>query len=123
MDDYNRNATITLRGVVEDDDGNALPASSLVSLTCTLYDGASKNILNSRDAQNIKNLNGGAVDARGNFTLQLTAADMVIVDARKPELSEIHVLQIAWTWLSLAGATLTGRQEFQFGVRRLARLA
>lgn len=79
-----------------DQDDNPIPLVAIASLTATLYDVNSDTVLNSRNAQDVKNTNGGTVHAtNGHFELQLLAADNPIVDATNTK--ETHKLLLELT--------------------------
>lgn len=86
--------------VLKDEAGAAIAASDLVTLTFTLYsiDSPTDAIINSREAVDILNANGGTVDENGNLTLRLTASDNQILDQVRP--NEKHRLRLDWTFAS-----------------------
>jgi len=110
-------STRTLRFVTADENGDAVGAAELATLTLTLYDKRSKTILNSRDHQSILNANGGTVDASGNGELVLADADNALVSQGRS--SEMHVALIEWTW---AGGTKSGRHEIVLTVENLQKV-
>ena len=71
--------TAQITGIIQDETGAGIAAASLTTLKLTLYDLATDAIINSRTAQDVKNTNGGSVDASGNLTMVLTPADNVIL--------------------------------------------
>lgn len=56
------------------------------------------------------------VDANGNLTYYIPAANNTILDNTKQQ--EIHVLRLVWTWTA-GGATQTAKEELQFIVTNL----
>ena len=90
-----------------------VPKSSVVSLFLTLYDEFTKTIINSRDKQNVLDANGGAIDANGEFTMQLDPIDNIIVDPTKAINQETHVALFQFTF---DGGFQTGIQEVFFEV-------
>lgn len=105
-------STVRLGGTITDDTGAGIPAASLTSLTLWLYHQRTGAIINSRDGQNIKNANGGTVDAVGALILTLGPADTVLESQTLPR--SVLVAEIAWTYN--AGAA-TGRAMVTFTVR------
>ena len=97
-------------------DGSAIAKANIARLTATLYDLASSTIINSRNAQDIKDTNGGSLTTAGVLTLKLQPADNAIVTVGNREL-ETHRLRLTWTWSD--GDTRTGTQEFEFYVRNM----
>lgn len=61
--------------------GVAIPLGAMVSITLTLRDVASGQIVNSRDEQNVLNANGGTFGADGAFTFLFTPADTAAIGA------------------------------------------
>ncbi len=102
---------------VKDDAGVALPAASLTTLTLTLYvinaDGTT-TIVNSRNAQNVLNVNNVTVDTNGLVTWSVQVADTTFVDATLP--FERHIARFDWTWSS---GSKTGRHEVVLNVQNL----
>jgi hypothetical protein len=82
-----------------DPDDAAIGAANLVTLTITLYDEKTNEIINSRNEQNALNANGVTVadGAAGTvLTWQAEAADMPIVDDTLD--SEVHIARFAFTY-------------------------
>lgn len=100
-----------ISGYLKDPAGAALPGASLTTLVVTLYDRDTGAILNSRNAQDVLNVNGGAVDSAGRLTLQLTPSDTAIVEAAAR--SQRAAALFVFTW---AGGTKTGSHELYFTV-------
>ncbi len=95
-------STPKITAVIKDEDDVVLPGSALDSLTLTLYDLLTDGLLGGRSAgQDILGANGGAVDESGNFTLQLTEADMAIVDGTRA--IETHVALVEWVYSTVLG--------------------
>jgi len=101
---------------ITDDAGNAIPAASLSSLALTLYviktDGTT-GYVNSRNAQDVLNLNNVTVDANGLLTWSMQVADTTLVEALP---YERHIALWEWGW---AGATKFGKHELIVTVRNL----
>jgi hypothetical protein len=89
--------------IVGNDGVTALPAASLVTLTLTLYvikaDGTIAYV-NTRNAQNVLNLNNVIVDALGLLTWAIQPADTALVEAIA---FERHIALFEWTWSGGAG--------------------
>jgi hypothetical protein len=103
-------------GVLKDENGAPLGLADVDTLTATLYDKTSGAIINGRNAQTIKNANGGEVDAAGNFKLHLSANDNVIIDGTIIGV-EPHVLIVEWTY----AVGKTGKEVFLVDVENLSR--
>jgi hypothetical protein len=91
-----------LSWTLNDELGVPVPLTGLQTLVWTHYNESDGAIVNARNAVNIKNLNGGTVQATsGACTLILTPADNVILDSTKR--SEWHVAYIKGTYNAGAG--------------------
>lgn len=112
-------STCRITAVVQDESGVALPDTQVTTLELTLYapDLGDEPILNSRDAVNVKNANGGTLDASGNFVLTLGPADNEVLDRTRPQ--ELHRALLVWTF---AAGAKTGRYEVDFYVRNMQRV-
>jgi hypothetical protein len=115
---------ITLQRVV--------PLNAVTAIAATLRDVASDSIINSRDAQAVKNAAGGVMTADGHFTLTLDADDNVIVGTPTTEdtyeggwkragtgLQE-HELTLAVTYNRPGGGIGTLNHVVRFFVQNLA---
>lgn len=96
-----------------------LNAAAVLTLVATLRDIATSTILNNRNAQNVKNLNGGVLATDGTFTLQLSADDNIVQTVGDPDTLEQHVLTLEGTFTRTGGGTGTFNDESWFYVRRL----
>jgi hypothetical protein len=85
------------RATLKDQDGTAVPGSTLTDLRLTLYEKTSGTILNNRDNQNVLNQNQVTVDESGLITWQIMPADNAIVTTKK---LEIHVAVLTASWSS-----------------------
>lgn len=103
--------TALITGVIADAAGAALGASAITTLTLTLYEKRTGSILNSRNAVNIKNANGGTVDSSGNLALTLDPADNALLTQAVAH--ETHVALIRWTYNVGAAA---GWAQIEFAV-------
>ena len=94
-----------------------LTLADLLTLKVTLYAGTT--VINSRDAQDIKNTNGGTVTAAGALTLALTTDDNPIVNnTLTAGETEEHIARLEWTWND--GTTRKGIVEYIYEVEKLA---
>lgn len=89
--------------IVGNDGVTALPAATLLSLALTLYviktDGTI-GYVNSRNAQNVLNLNNVTVNSAGLITWAIQAGDTTLVEALP---FERHIALFEWTWANGAG--------------------
>lgn len=91
--------TAKITTTIKDESGDALPASSLTTLTLTLYNKSTGVVINSVSGTDILNTGRGSVSAAGVLTLTLEPEDMQVVDADlKAGNIEHHVALIIWTW-------------------------
>jgi len=96
-----------------------LTAANIVTLTLTLFDAATEAKINSRNAQDVKNANGGTLDTDGTFTMALDPADAAIASGSLATGGkETKVARYDWTWND--GQARTGRVEFIFEVEKVA---
>ncbi len=100
---------------LQDEAGTPIPGSSLATLTLTLYDRASGEIINGRNAQNVKNANGVTIGEDGALVWTMTPADTAILGSGT---QEAHVALFAWTW----GGGKTGRHEVTLLVTNLTKV-
>jgi len=76
--------------VFRDDAGTAIVPTTVVG---TLFDERTQGVINSRSAQNVKDVNNGAF-AGTTFTLTLAPADTAIIGTGR---TEDHVYRLDWT--------------------------
>lgn len=87
--------TAVYTATIQDENGMAIPAASLLTLKCWLYVQSTGAIINSRSDQSVLNANGGTVDSSGNFSLTLSPADN---EHQGTATTEIHVLLLRYTY-------------------------
>lgn len=75
----NEGASALYTATLTDETGAAIDGTALTSLTLTVYNVDTGAIINSRSAQNVKNLNGVTITALGALTWTLAPADNVIL--------------------------------------------
>lgn len=107
--------TTPFSATIRDDAGDPIAAPDLTTLTMTLYEYATKAILNERDAVDVLNANEGTVSAGGVFAFLLTKEDNVSVAAAVGR-REAHVLALDYTWDT---PTKTARTEIIFDLTNL----
>ena len=110
-------STHLFKGTITDETSTPIPGSSLTTLTLTLYDRRTGQILAGRDDQNILNANGVTVDAQGKLQWTMSAADSPHVAGDGSV--ETHVALFRWTF---ASGTKAGHSEVYFQVRDVPRL-
>jgi hypothetical protein len=103
-------ATYLIEADMIDETRTAIASGALGSLTLTLYDVKTEQIINSVDHVSILNTGRGSVDSSGHLSITLTPSDNVLVGTASHEL---HVALIEWTY---ASGTKTGRHEITFAV-------
>lgn len=109
-----RGESFRYTGTLRDEIGNAVGSSIIEALTLTLSDKATGTIINSRNQQNVLNVNSVTLDASGNLVWTGTPADAAVVNtaAKNPRLSALFI----FTWN--AGAK-TGKHEFEIAVHNI----
>lgn len=95
--------------------GKAIPAAALTTLTLTIVDTVTKAVVNACQDVNILNTDRGAVDAAGNVTVTLLAADTALLVATHS--LEYRSLVLIWTFNSGAGH---GAHEVRFAIQALS---
>ncbi len=101
-----------------DFDGVAIPDLDLDTLVLTLCDEKTGTIINSRDAQDVLNMNNVTVVA-GLVTWNLQAVDTAMHDSDRE--AEIRVALWEWTY-SPASETLRGKHETVIRLRNLEKV-
>ena len=103
-------------------DGTAIPLSELNTLTLTVTNSTDGSIVNSRNAQNVKNANNVTVHATtGAVEWEIQVADTTMVDSAAS--FEEHVAVFKWTYQSSGDATVqTGRHEHRLQCRNFLML-
>lgn len=94
------NSTVKIAATICDENGAAIAASSLTTLTLTLYDKTSGTVINSRDGQNVLNTNNVTVSSAGTLVWTMQPADNVIIGTVADGQTETHVALWEWTWAS-----------------------
>lgn len=97
----------------------AIAKSALGTVTLTLYDERTSEVINSRNDQDILDANGGSITDAGVLTLKLQADDNVVCGSIAAGRTEPHIARIKFTWTD-GELTRTGIQEFRLRVEKLA---
>ena len=91
------------KATITDEDNAAIAVASLSTITLTLYDVETGTIINSRNAQDVKNTNNVTVDSAGLLTWTIQSADNEIIGTRRRAGQyEKHVALFEYTWSSKA---------------------
>ena len=91
----------------------ALVKASIITLTVTLLDQLTGAVINSRNAQDILDANGGALATDGTLVLRLQPLDNTNVNATPVGEIEKHEVTIKWTWNDgVLVADRTGKHTF-----------
>lgn len=104
---------------IKDEAGVVIPGSSLTSLVLTVYSAQSGTIVNSRNAQNVLNLNQVAVSESGVLTWTQQVADVTILDDTLDE--ETHRCLFLFGWSS-GGQVRSHPHEVDFLIENLGKL-
>lgn len=107
--------TCLITGTLVDETGAPVGSATITTFTMTLYClMTGLPIINANNAINIKNANQGTLDASGNFTITLKAADNAIM-APVTTGMETHRMLLEWAWPT----GKTGKYEIDLVVRNL----
>ena len=96
---------------IQDEAGAAIPGASLTSLTLTLRERTTQQIINSRDEQDVLNANGVTVGSDGLLTWTLSVLDNVHLGLGVVRV-ETHDARFVWGY----GAGQVGRHDIAFEV-------
>lgn len=109
--------TARYKVILSDEAGAVIPLSDMTTITLTLYDDYTGTIINSRNAQNVKNTNNVTYTEAGLLTWTLQPNDNIIVSSDvRTNSYEKHIALFEFTWDSGAKA---GKHELEFQVRQL----
>lgn len=109
--------TARYKVILSDETGAVIPLSDMTTITLTLYDDYTGTIINSRNAQNVKNTNNVTYTEAGLLTWTLQPNDNIIVSSDvRTNSYEKHIALFEFTWDSGAKA---GKHELEFQVRQL----
>lgn len=113
------------RGVLTQEDGlTPVPGNSIQSITLTLTDSVTQAVINSRNAQNVLNLNQCTFDSTGStgaFAWDGLPADDPFLRVDPPPSEgdlEVHQAILSWTYLNLQATILTGRRKIYITVEK-----
>tara|TARA_R110000824_G_scaffold110495_11_gene258558 strand:- start:3879 stop:4271 length:393 start_codon:yes stop_codon:yes gene_type:complete len=106
---------------ITDESGSAIALSSLTAITLTLYDEYSGTIINSRNDQDVKNVNNVVITSGGILTWSIQPADNAIINTTlRTNSYELHVALFEYTWDAGDSA---GKHELEIVVRQLNKVA
>jgi len=109
--------SVWVTGTFKDYQGTGIPPGNLTSLTLTLYDESTGQILNNRSLQNVLNTNGVTIIGTGEMTWVMDPADNALIDAAA--VTERHIALFEWTWGSPERA---GKSEIGLQVMNLTKV-
>ncbi len=106
-------------GTLQDQTGTDIALSSLTTITLTLYDLSTKGIINSRNAQDVKNTNNVVITSAGVLTWTLQPADNIIVTSTKRAGAyEKHIALFEYAW-----AAGSNKHEVVLEIRQLDKVS
>lgn len=93
-------STGTYNATMLDDDLNPIGSGDLITFTLTYYNLADNKIINSRNAQNILNMNDVTIDGSGNVAWAIQVEDTIIVNDKLVPATKLeqHAALFEWTW-------------------------
>jgi hypothetical protein len=97
---FNERVSAEISWQFQDQDGGAVPSPALLSVTLTLYDVVTNQIINARDDQDIlgpsnAGLNNVEISGGGSVTWYVQSQDNAILISGG---SEQHIALIEWSW-------------------------
>lgn len=114
--DCNEKTTLQYTTTLKDETETVIPSASINSITLTIIEEDSGDVVNSRNAQSILNANGGTMHATsGLLTMVFTASDTEIVGGADAGEIETHLATIDITWAT----TKKAHREIEFRIRNL----
>jgi len=118
-DEILEQTTPVITATVRDEAGVAISGVNLTTLTLTLYsrNDPSYPIINTRDAQDVLNVNNVTVDANGLLTWALQSGDTTMYD----ESLDIETHRAVFEWTYNAGAR-NGKYMIDMPIRNLAKV-
>jgi len=107
-------------GKLLDERGFAIPSSDLTTVELTLKDVTTGDIINTRDAVDIKNDNGGIVNTDGTMSWTSLPADNPVIQTGLDDGEiELHQITLVWTWNS---GTSRGKRKVWVKVEEYAQV-
>lgn len=108
---------------LKDENDDAVALAAIGTLTLTLYDKASGDIINSRNAVNALNANDVTVSSTGALTWKMGAADNQIVSSGLPiGRYERHIALFQWTYDISGSGAGAGKHEVIIDVLNLGKV-
>lgn len=96
------------------DDGTPLPGSSLASLTLSLFDTMTEEVVNNVEDVNILNTGRGSIDDEGNLQIILMGSDTAAIGT-PPFVDASQFRSMVIKWVDTLGTTL-GEHQVDFKV-------
>ncbi len=93
--EINEQTTGRYTATMYDETGATIDGTAMTTLTLTLYDKRTGSIINSRNAQNVKNVSGVTVTSAGALTWIISTSDTVMVGRAD---RERHAALFVGTW-------------------------
>ena len=109
---YAAGSTPIYRGTLVDPYGAGIPAADLSSLTLTIADVLTGDVINGVSQVNILNTGRGTIDSSGNLQVSLLAAD-TSMDEVPGSLQVERALVIDWTYATSGPAATSGSGRHQ----------
>jgi hypothetical protein len=106
-------ATMIFSATFYDENDIPIPSSDFDSLTLSINDTETGDVINGVDSQNILNTDRGSVDSQGRLVITLTSDDTLLPSG--PKRVKSRSLTIKWTYR----ADRKGSHEIDFKITRL----
>lgn len=117
-DNIMEGTTPKITATIQDENDAVIDVADLNTVTLTLYnlDDADNTIINSRNAQDVKNANNVTISSLGALVWSVQVLDTAIVGSTE---TERHRAVFAWTYNS---GTKTGRHVIDMVIRNLEKV-
>ena len=109
-------STALYQATLKDHTDTVIAASSLDTMTLTLYDVATGDIINSKNGTNVLNTNGVTISGAGALAWIMASADNTINTSTS--VIEHHKALFQWTW----GGGKAGKHEVDIFVENLTKV-
>lgn len=119
--EVNEETTPQVTGQLKDETGADLALTSLDTITLTLFVPKTGTIVNSRNKQNVKNVNNVTIGSTGIITWAVQTADLAIIDTTDTE-NDREVHRALFEFATTATPAVEGAKQFDLVVHNLQKV-